>query len=50
MSMTKKEKEKLAREMLKRNGYSDKEIQRILRYAWGDKKKDVPPLEEGQSE
>ena len=34
--MNKQEKEDLAREMLKRNGYSDEEIEDILRYAFGD--------------
>ena len=30
--MTRQEKRKLARKMLKRNGYSDAEIEKILRY------------------
>ncbi len=36
--MTQKEKEQLARKILKRNGYSDKEIKELLRYILGDKK------------
>jgi SOS response regulatory protein OraA/RecX len=34
--MTDKEKRKMAREMLKRNGYDNKEIADILRRAFGD--------------
>ena len=36
--MTKDEKKKLARKLLKENGYDDKEIKKILKHAWGDKK------------
>lgn len=36
--MDKEERDELARVMLERNGYSDEEIESILRYAFGDKK------------
>ena len=41
MAMTKEEKEQLAREMLANSGYSDEEIEEILRHAFGDKKPEV---------
>ena len=44
--MNEKEKKKLARQMLERNDYSDKEIKKILRYAFGDRKKRVEPIED----
>ena len=40
--MSNQEKKDLARQMLKRNGYSDDEIEKILRYAFGDKGKSIP--------
>ncbi len=36
--MNKKEKKKLARKMLERHDYSEKEIKKILRHAFGDDK------------
>ena len=38
---TKKEKKREARRILKKNGYSDREIKKILRYAFDDKKKET---------
>ena len=40
--MNKKEKEELATKLLKRHDYSDEEIKKILRFAFGDKKKRGP--------
>ena len=36
--MTREEKEILAREVLKRNGYTEGEIRQIIRLIFGDKK------------
>ena len=36
MAMTREEKIELARKMLQRNGYSEEEIEQIIRRAWGD--------------
>lgn len=36
--MNDKEKRELATKMLKRNDYSDEEIEKILKHAFGDKK------------
>ena len=38
--MNQKEKKELATQMLKKNGYSDKEIKKILRHAFEGNKKD----------
>ena len=37
--MTEDEKRKAAKKVLKKRGYTDSEIKKILRYAWGEKKK-----------
>ena len=38
--MNEKEKKELAKKVLRRNGYTEKEIKRILKRAFGDKETD----------